>query len=102
MRSTIRLASAADGPRIRRLVPTEDLSTVPGHRFVLVLDAPNGQLAAAAVVTLEHSRGHLGLLAIAPECEGEHIEDRMIGVAEALCSAYGCDTLDVPRARRVA
>lgn len=103
MRSTIRLASREDHSRIRRLVPgDQDLSTVPGRRYVLVLDAPDAQLAATAAVTLEGGRGHLCFLAIAAPYEGERLEDRMIGVAEALCAAFGCDTLDVPRNRRVA
>jgi ribosomal protein S18 acetylase RimI-like enzyme len=103
MRSTIRLATPADVPRIRTLVPgDQDLTIVPGRRYVLLLDAPEGQLAAAAGVTLENERGHLGFLAIAPEFSGEKLEDRMIAVAEALCAAFGCDTLDVPRNRRAA
>ncbi|HSN26162.1 MAG TPA: hypothetical protein VLT45_07745 [Kofleriaceae bacterium] len=71
---------------------------IPAHRYLLVLDNEDGSLAAAASVTLQDGRGHLGFLAIAPGSEGEHLEDRMIGVAEALCSAFGCDTLDVRRA----
>jgi len=103
MRSTIRLATPEDVPRIRKLVPGDhDLSTVPGHRYVLVLDAPDAQLAATAAVTLENGRGHLCFLAIAPAYEGEKLEDRMIAVAEAVCAAYGCDTLDVPRNRHAA
>lgn len=71
---------------------------IPAHRYLLVLDGEHGELAAAASVILDKGRGHLGFLAIAPGSEGEHLEDRMIGVAEALCSAFGCDTLDVRRA----
>ncbi len=70
----------------------------PGRRYVLVLDAPDGSIAAAAGLTIDHGRGHLGFLAISPRCEGERIEDRMIGVAEALGRAFGCETLDVKRA----
>lgn len=99
MRNTIRLATPEDLPRIRDLVAgVHDLRVIPGHRYLLVLDGEDGSLAAAASVTLDDGRGHLGFLAIAPGAEGERLEDRMIGVAEALCSAFGCDTLDVRRA----
>ncbi len=99
MRSTIRLATSEDLPKIRTLVSGDhDLRVIPGHRYLLVLDSEGGTLAAAASVTIDDERGHLGFVAIAPGFEGEHLEDRMIGVAEALCSAFGCDTLDVRRA----
>ena len=103
MRTTIRLAKEGDLPRIRQLVhDDQDLTGSDAHRYVLVLDDENGGLAAAAAVTIDEGRGHLGFVAIAPDHEGEHLEDRMIGVAEALCSAFGCDTLDVARGRRAA
>jgi N-acetylglutamate synthase-like GNAT family acetyltransferase len=99
MRPTIRLATSEDLPRIRQLVPgAQDLTTVPGRRYVLVLDEPRGGIAAAAGLTLERGRGHLGFLAINPDAEGERLEDRMIAVAEAVAEAFGCDTLDVKRA----
>ena len=103
MTSTIRVATPNDALRIRALVPGDQtLSTIPGHRYVLVLDAADGRLAATEAFTIEGERGHLCFLAIAPEFEGERLEDRMIAVAEALCSAFGCETLDVPRVRRAA
>src|SRR6476659_8508869 len=102
MRTTIRLARSEDLPRVRQLVQgDQEVAIVPGRRYVLVLDAPEGGLAAAAGLTLDHGRAHLGFLAIDPQYEGEKLEDRMIGVAEAVASAFDCDTLDVPR-RRVA
>lgn len=100
MRSTIRLATDADLPRVRALAPgDQDLSIVPGRRLVLVLEAPDGEVAAVAALTIERPRCHLAFLAVAKSHAGERLEDRMIGVAEALCQAYGCDTLDVPRRR---
>lgn len=99
MPRTIRLATPEDLPRIQELVTGDvDLRTIPAHRYLLVLDDEHGELAATASVTLEDGRGHLGFLAIAPGSEGEHLEDRMIGVAEALCTAFGCHTLDVEHA----
>jgi ribosomal protein S18 acetylase RimI-like enzyme len=85
---------------VRQLIQADQpLAIVPGHRYVLVLDTPDGGLAAAAGLTLDHGRAHLGFLAIDPRCEGEKLEDRMIAVAEALAAAFACDTLDVPRRR---
>lgn len=69
--------------------------TIPGHRYLLVLDAPDGGLAAVAQVSLDDERGHLVLLAIAKELEGTGLEDRLIAVVEAMCEAFGIDTLDV-------
>lgn len=79
----------------QRRDPTR-LPRTPGRRHLLVLDAPDGGLAAAALVDIDGDRGHLGMLAVAKKFEGCGLEDRMIGVAEALCSAFGARTLDVP------
>jgi hypothetical protein len=104
---TIREATAEDEAAVEQLFrkqPTAFCGStdqlrhprVPGARHLLVLDAPRGGLAAAALVTIDGRRGHLALLAVDHEFEGAHLEDRMIGVAEALCRAYDADTLDVP------
>jgi N-acetylglutamate synthase-like GNAT family acetyltransferase len=108
--STIRIGTSSDVPAVQRLLRDSDpsqrdlpaLPSVPGRTFLLVLDAPGGGLAAAAQLTLEDHRGHLGLLAIANPFQGEGLEHRMIGVAEALCTAFGCESLDVPVRRRAA
>lgn len=109
--STIRIGTNDDVPLVQRLIRSEsdtshvavpnvdDLDTVPGQSYLLVVDAPDGGLAAAAQVTLKGSRGHLGLLAVAKRFHGEGLEHRLIGVAEALCNAFGCETLDVPHPR---
>ena len=107
---TIRLATDADLPALRKLAPAAKelgprLATIPGRRYTLVLDAPDGDegpghdIAAAAVLELDARRGHLVLLAIAERFHGDGLENRLIGVAEAMCSAFHCDTLDVPAAR---
>lgn len=72
------------------------LPRASGRRHLLVLDASEGGLAAAALVDIDGLRGHLVMLAVAQDFEGRGLEDRMIGVAEALCKAFGADTLDVP------
>jgi hypothetical protein len=104
---TIREATAEDETAVEhlfRMQPTAFCGAIGqlhdprvlGMRHLLVLDAPRGGLAAAALVTIHGRRGHLALLAVDRRFEGEHLEDRMIGVAEALCRAYDADTLDVP------
>ena len=104
---TIREATANDLDAVERLLRTQPsgftrhseqvgLPREAGRRHLLVLDAPEGGLAAAALVHIEAGRGPLVMLAVAKPFEGRGLEDRMIGVAEALCSAFGADTLDVP------
>lgn len=99
---TIRTASEEDIAAVQRLLrergETFDEATwrtIPGSRYLLVLDAPDGGLAAAAQLTLEGGRGQLGMLTIARSGEGTGLEDRFIAVVEAMCDAFGIDTLDV-------
>jgi N-acetylglutamate synthase-like GNAT family acetyltransferase len=97
--STIREATIADLPAIKRLaVPLYEQVSTPARpgRHVLVLDAPGGGLAGAVLLNIERNRGHIGMLAIAPRFEGTGLEDRLLGVVEALCRAFGADTFDVP------
>ena len=89
--ATIREATPDDLAAVRVLLDDDaerTLETIPGQRHLLVLDAPDGGLAAAALVHIERSCGHVALLAVAPRFAGQGIEERMIGVAEALCEAY--------------
>jgi N-acetylglutamate synthase-like GNAT family acetyltransferase len=97
--SNIREATPEDLPQIRVLLgcSTVDL-TDPGHHHALVLDDDSGHICAIALVTIADNRGHLERLAIADQCAGEGIEDRMIAVVEALCTAFGASTIDVPYA----
>jgi hypothetical protein len=72
-----------------------------GHWLVLDLD---GSLRAAEYVVLDvpRSRAHLQLLvvdnALGPSVR--EVEDRMIGVALALCEAYGCTDVDIVASSR--
>jgi GNAT superfamily N-acetyltransferase len=104
--STIRIGTNDDLASVQRLIRTEidsgaalptieDLDRGLGHQYLLVVDAPDGGIAAAAQVTLEGNRGHLGLLAVDHRFHGEGLEHRLLGVAEALCDAFGCETFDV-------
>jgi N-acetylglutamate synthase-like GNAT family acetyltransferase len=106
--ATIREATADDLDALEQLLQTQScagrheaiaLGHEPGRRHLLVLDAPDGGLAAAALVQIEGTRGHLTMLVLAKQFEGSGLEARMIGVAEALCAAFGANTLDVPASR---
>jgi N-acetylglutamate synthase-like GNAT family acetyltransferase len=103
---TIRTANAEDLPAVKRLLNEQGESfdetswrTIPGSHYLLVLDGPDGGLAAAAQLALEEGRGHLSMLSVARRFEGTGLEDRIISVIEAMCHAFGADTLDVPPRR---
>ena len=108
MQSTIRIGTADDVPAVQQLLEETSgtgeqvLATEPGTRYLLVLDGPDGGVAGAAQLTFDGGHGHLALLAIAERFHGEGIEHRLIGVAEALCDAFGCDTFDVRANQRAA
>ena len=61
-----------------------------GH--FLVLDAA-ADLAAAVHVRVEDGHGVLGLLSVAPELQGLGLGKRLVAVAEALCTALGCQVM---------
>ncbi len=101
--TTVRDANDEDLAEVQRLFGQRvTVNREPGRVHLLVLDSPNdGGLAAAALVKIEGRRGHLALLAVDHRYEGLGLENRMIAVTEALCRAFGADTLDVS-ARRAA
>lgn len=68
-----------------------------GHLLVFELD---GAIRAATYVVIDEAHGlraRLELLLVDPAVARarKSIEDRMIGVASALCEAYGCVALDI-------
>jgi hypothetical protein len=104
--TTVHEATAEDIAAIRELLRARAcepggvaLSQEPGRRHVLALDAPDGGLAAAAIVEIEGERGQLVMLVVASRFEATGLEVRMIGVAEALCEAFGAHTMDVSACR---
>ena len=94
---TIRSAADDDLPRAIVLLRDHGLTVPrdldPHHpgRHVLVLDSA-GELLAVAVLQIAAGHGHL--VALATAHADRALEDRMIGVAEALCDAFGAD-LDI-------
>ncbi|HET9624338.1 MAG TPA: hypothetical protein VFP84_23360 [Kofleriaceae bacterium] len=100
---TIREATDADLDQIDELVRAhapdaghlDRRGCEPGRHHVLVLDAPHGGLAAAALLDIEAQYGHLRTLVVAPQFAGAGVEARMLGVAASLCRAFGVDMIDV-------
>jgi|GEM_PF-5441447 len=95
----------SDVPELQRLcLPScraeiEAARAAAPRRYVLVVDAPFGGLAAATIVALEPPHAHLEALVMDERCASPTLEARLIGVAEALGQAFGCRSLDVRRAR---
>lgn len=106
---SIRNLELRDLPHVARLlvahhIDPRTIDTAPRQPFprhhVLVLDI-DGAIRALAYVVIAHERalrGHLQLLIIDPALVASHgraIEDRLAGVAVALCEAYGCAEIDI-------
>jgi len=96
----IRLANPGDAPEVARLLHVDDVGGLPlnvlGKHYLLVIDAPEGGLAAAAVIRLDAPRADIRVLAVAKGYEGHGLEDRIIGLVEEMSQAFGCTRLDVP------
>jgi N-acetylglutamate synthase-like GNAT family acetyltransferase len=102
--STIRHATEEDLPEIQRLLDEAGLPALPAgftgrggsSSHLLVLEAPEGGgLAAAALLVVDHHRGTLSLLAVDRRYHGLGLEERIMGVSQALCRAFGAHELDV-------
>jgi N-acetylglutamate synthase-like GNAT family acetyltransferase len=104
----IRNARIADASEISRLIG--EASSTPGTRnaidlydrgHLLVLDLGARELGGVVHVDVsDDRRAILDLLVVDPAVSGSHFEQRMSGVAHALCEAYGCDHLDTLAERR--
>ena len=101
LHGSVRNARPGDAAAVTRLAGTvavdpSDLATVRhGHVFVFELD---GRVLAATQLLIEPGcRAHVRLLVV-DETIGalaRTVEDRMLGVANALCEAYGCREVDI-------
>jgi len=107
---SIRKATPGDLPEIERLLeeaasrgqPQELPVRQVGRHHLLVVDAPDGQgLAAAALLVIQRARGTLAMIVVDKRYEPSGLSDRLVGVAEALCRAFGAKALDIaqPSAR---
>jgi ribosomal protein S18 acetylase RimI-like enzyme len=108
---SVRRAGAADVPALTRLVNecyAVEQFFVEGDRTdereiaelletgnFLVLDRGGGGLAGAVFVRIDGDRGYFGMLSVAPDLRSLGIGRRLVGVAEALCSAQGCHDMDL-------
>jgi hypothetical protein len=109
---SIRNLEIRDLPAVARLLVAHHIdpraipcSTLSPHKpfprcHVLVLDL-DGAIHALAYLVLDRRptlHGHLQLLVVDPTliaAHGRAIEDRLAGVAIALCEAYGCADIDI-------
>lgn len=102
---SVRAATAADLPAARALLSLpatwcpSRFTAAAAARYLLVCDAPDGTLAAAALVSLDAGRARLDALRFAPGHESPALEARLLGVAEALAEAFGCHALGVELSR---
>jgi hypothetical protein len=96
---SIRTAEHGDAAGVSRLleVANQNAIRIDGDRtHLLVLDV-DGAVRAVECVVMESSRAIIQLLAVDPElgASRSEIADRMLGVALALCEAYGCVEIEV-------
>jgi hypothetical protein len=89
----IRLATPDDVPEVARLLHVDDVGGLPlgalGHHYLLVVDAPDGGLAAAAIVRLEAPRPTLRVFAVARGYEDADLEPRVLELVDEMSAASG-------------
>ena len=80
-----------------RTTPGE-VETLATRGELLVLDGEQGDLVAAVHVRQggEHGeRGEFAMLSVDPTAQGQGLGRRMVAVAEALCEAMGCKSVEL-------
>lgn len=117
---SVRRAQPADFPALRRLInsayaverffvdgeriETAELGGLAERGHFLVLDASTPQsigasreIAAAIHVRIDDDgqSGAIGLLSVAPAWQGQGLGRRLVAVAEALCTALGCASVQL-------
>lgn len=89
----IRLATPDDTPEVARLLHVDDVGDLPlaalGHHYLLVVDAPEGGLAAAAIVRLEAPHPTLRVFAVARNYQGADLEARVLDLVDEMSEAFG-------------
>ena len=107
---TVRLAGPDDVPALTRLVnecysiekffvdgdrtDEREIRSMMSAGEFLVLDGGH-DLVGAVYVRISGERGYFGMLSVAPDLRGLGIGRRLVGVAEALCTALGCTDMDL-------
>jgi hypothetical protein len=66
--------------------------------WLLVLDAPGGEIGAAIHVELASPTGQVDTLIVDPALGGQDVDARLLGVAAALCAAHGCERMELTAA----
>jgi hypothetical protein len=86
LEGSVRRANAADQSALQRLI-----GDAPPACHALVFDIA-GTVVAAMKVVCDGTLAHVQALVVDPGFEelAQPIEERMLGVATALCEAYGC------------
>src|SRR5262249_40729050 len=98
----IRNASLLDTTELARLLITTpaDVAGLLSHRHLPLPDRRHGPLGAAVHFDVAHGHATMDMLVVDSELAGCDVEDRMTGVARALCEAYGCDCVETRAAAR--
>jgi N-acetylglutamate synthase-like GNAT family acetyltransferase len=100
---TIRKATPGDLREIERLLAESaargENERLPlrqvGRHHLLVCDAPDGNgLGGAALLVLQGTRGRLAMLVVDIRYREMNVEDRLFGIAGALCRAFGARLVD--------
>jgi N-acetylglutamate synthase-like GNAT family acetyltransferase len=76
----------------------EEIAELQQRGEFLVLDyasAGAAALAASVYFHIEQDRGYFGLLSVDAELQNSGIGKRLVAVAEALCEASGCSTMEL-------
>ena len=108
---TIRIAEAADVPRIvtllnaafameRDFVDRDRTSAAEIARYLgtgsfSVVDAEDGTLASCMYLEQRADRLYLGMLAVSPARQGRGLGRQMIAVAEGQAASFGCRAIDI-------
>ena len=89
--SGIRNATLLDLQELSRLAKSAayKLAGYLTRGYMLVLDRGDGHLDAACHVDVSESSSSIDLLVVDPSIHDENVEHRLVGVAHALCEAYG-------------
>jgi ribosomal protein S18 acetylase RimI-like enzyme len=103
---SVRIATVADAAALAELVnaafaieaffvdgdrtSAAELAEMMRAGSFLVLDQPDGRLAAAVYV---ERRGYFGMLSVRPELQGHGLGKRLVRIAEAVCAAEGVTTM---------
>ena len=109
--TSVRPAGSPDVPALVRLInecyeierffveedrtTEEEVAAMAREGHFLVLDRKGGGLAGAVYVRIDGERGYFGMLSVAPDLRGQGLGKRLVGVAEALCTALGCTVIDL-------